>query len=162
MDYQKIEKLSELTCLFARYCSAKENKFAESFNLTPSELKLLKFISLGNNKKFYTLKELKENLCLSPGRITQIISSLEKKNLIQRVNNEKDKRRIELKLLPKTASFLKNLKHSYLSFHSELFEHFKEEEVRRIENLLEELIMIFSNWLHRLDNKVYNKNGQII
>lgn len=162
MDYQKIEKLSELTCLFARYCSAKESKFAESFNLTPSEFRLLKYVSLDNNKKFYTIKELKENLCVSPGRITQIISSLEKKSLIKRVNNGNDKRSIELRLLPKAVSFLKNLKHSYLSFHLEFFEHFKDEEVQRIENLLEELITIFSNWLHRLDNKVYNKNGQII
>lgn len=60
MDYRKIERLSELTCIFARYCSAKENKFAESFNLTPSELRLLKFISFANNKKFYTLKECKK------------------------------------------------------------------------------------------------------
>jgi DNA-binding MarR family transcriptional regulator len=159
MDYKKIEKLSELICTLARYCSAKENKFAESFNLTPSELRLLKYVSLDNNKKFYTIKELKENLSLSAGRITQIISSLEKKNLIKRVSNENDRRNIELKLLPKSASFLKNLKHSYLSFHLELLEHFKEAEVQRIEKLLEELIMIFSNWLHKLDNTMYNKNG---
>lgn len=163
MDYKKVEKLTELICTLARFCSAKEDKFAHSFNLTPSELRLLKFISLDDNKKLYTLKELKENLCLSPGRITQIINSLEKKSLIKRVNNENDGRSVELKLLPKSVSFLRNLRHSYLSFHLELLEHFKEEEVQRIGKLLEELIMIFSNWLYRFDNnKMYNKNGQTI
>lgn len=85
-----------------------------------------------------------------------------KKNLIKRINNKNDKRSIELKLLPTTVSFLKNLKHNYLCFHLELFKHFEEEEVQRMEKLLEELIMIFSNWLHRLDNKMYNKNGPMI
>lgn len=154
MDYKKIEKLTELICTLARYCSAKEDKFANSFNLTPSELRLLKFILYSNSKKIYTLKELKENLNISPGRITQIISSLEKKNLIKRVNSEDDRRSIELKLLPKSTLFLKNLKYSYLTFHKELLEHFKEDGIQRIEELLEELIMIFSNWLHRLDNKM--------
>jgi len=95
----KHESLAELVCELTRYCALKEEYFAASFNLSPTEVRFLKLFAF---QDVYTIKELREKLGLTPGRITHILDSLEAKKLISRLQDEKDKRNIIVKLLPKS------------------------------------------------------------
>ena len=73
------ELMADLTCDLAKTCSEKENYFASMFNLTPAEFKCLR---LFKHEKSISVKELGKMMDLTPGRITHITSSLEKKNFI--------------------------------------------------------------------------------
>ena len=94
-DYQRI---AELICELTRNCNIKEDFFAASFNLSPTEVRLLKLFAFADS---YSIKEIREKLNLTAGRITHILGSLEAKKILQRVPEENDKRNINVQLLPK-------------------------------------------------------------
>jgi len=91
------EVLAEMLCELTRMCGIKEDYFARSFNLSPTEVRLLKLFTFSET---FTVKELREKLKISPGRITHIISSLEEKKLIRRVRDVNDRRSILIQLMP--------------------------------------------------------------
>lgn len=72
-----IEPVAELICELTRNCNIKEEYFASSFNLSPTEVRFLKLFAI---KPVYTIKELRDVLKLTPGRITHILTSLEEKS----------------------------------------------------------------------------------
>ena len=72
----EMEPIAEMICELTRYCNIKEEYFVASFNLSPIEVRLLKLFVV---KPDYTIKEIRDLLRLTPGRITHILTSLEKK-----------------------------------------------------------------------------------
>ncbi len=54
---KKVEEISQLICHLTRRCNLKEDYFAASFNLSPTEVRLLR---LFNDSNTYTVKELKD------------------------------------------------------------------------------------------------------
>lgn len=150
MEEKNIENIAEMICELTRCCHQKEDYFATTFNLSPTEVRFLK---LYNNKTIYTIKELTVLLELTPGRISHILTSLESKKLIERIKNENDKRNVFVKLLPKANLFIKNLKENYISLHKELIENLSNEEIEKISSSLKILIENFRKWeLKNLNN----------
>jgi MarR family. len=84
----EIQSTAELICELTRLCVIKEEKFAASFNLSPTELKLLK---LFDGAHMHKVSDLVKMLKLTPGRITHILTSLEEKKLVLRLPDETDK-----------------------------------------------------------------------
>jgi DNA-binding MarR family transcriptional regulator len=80
---------------------------------------------------------------LTPGRITHIITSLEKKKLITREINKDDRRGINVCLTNKAIPFVKNLKESYTKFHEKLLKNIPEEKRDIIKTALQELLRAF-------------------
>jgi len=78
---KNLDPVAELICELTRNCNIKEEYFASSFNLSPTEVRLLKLFVLSPT---YKIKELQSLLNLTPGRITHILTSLEAKKLILR------------------------------------------------------------------------------
>ena len=138
MKGQKEAALAELVCELGRNCSFKENYFAASFNLSPTQVRFLKLFT---HRESFTIKELCELLKLSNGRITQIISTLETKKLVSRKADPKDKRNIIVSLLPESKLFIKNILNNYRELHkiilAEVGEKKKEEIIKALEILLE-------------------------
>ena len=138
MKGQKEAALAELVCELGRNCSFKENYFAASFNLSPTQVRFLKLFT---HRESFTIKELCELLKLSNGRITQIISTLETKKLVSRKADLKDKRNIIVSLLPESKLFIKNILNNYRELHkiilAEVGEKKKEEIIKALEILLE-------------------------
>ncbi|GAB4137418.1 MAG: hypothetical protein Fur0015_09240 [Ignavibacteriales bacterium] len=117
--------LAQLICDLTRYCSMKEEYFAASFNLSPTEVRFLKIFSLDN---CLTIKEIKEKLGLTSGRITHILTSLPTKRLIERSPEESDKRNIIVRLLPNAAPLISNLNQNYNHLHQNILENINKEE----------------------------------
>ncbi|MFH0735435.1 MAG: MarR family winged helix-turn-helix transcriptional regulator [bacterium] len=140
----KVEVISQLICSLTRLCSIKEDYFASSFNLSPTEVKMLRLFSYAPS---YTIKELKEKMKLTSGRITHIISSLENKKLISRIPNENDKRNITVTVLPKAAPLLNNLISSYNQLHCEILQNLKKEDLNQITDSLNTLVSVFNKWV---------------
>ena len=141
-----IEPVAELICELTRNCNIKEEYFASSFNLSPTEVRFLKLFAI---KPFYTFKELRDVLKLTPGRITHILTSLEGKKLISRTLDLKDKRVIVVNLLPKAAPLISNLQQNYHELHNRILQSVKEEEMPKILSSLQILVDVFKKWVNQ-------------
>jgi DNA-binding MarR family transcriptional regulator len=139
-----IDPIAELICELTRNCNIKEEYFASSFNLSPTEVRLLKLFVLSPT---YTIKELRDLLKLTPGRITHILTSLEAKKLVLRNSDSKDKRVILVSLLPKANPLITNLNKNYHELHNRILRNVKEEEMNKILSSLEILVSVFKEWV---------------
>jgi DNA-binding MarR family transcriptional regulator len=144
---RKMEPIAELICDLTRNCSIKEEYFASSFNLSPSEVRFLKLFA---SSPAYNIKELRDLLRLTPGRITHILTSLEKKKLISRSPDPDDKRVILVRITPKANPLISNLLKNYSELHYKILQSVKKEELDKITSSLEILVKVFNNWV---DNK---------
>lgn len=142
----EMEPIAEMICELTRNCSIKEEYFAASFNLSPTEVKFLKLFAVKPN---YTIKELREILKITPGRITHILTSLEAKNLISRTLDEKDKRIILVSILPKAGPLIANLHQNYNELHKRILQNVNEEELKKISTSLKILNEVFGKWVNQ-------------
>lgn len=141
-----IEQIAELICELARNCNLKEEYFASSFNLSPTEVRFLKLFAVAPT---HSIKELRDILKLTPGRITHILIALENKKLVQRKMDPKDKRVIVVNLLPKAAPLISNLQQNYHELHNRILQNVKEEEMKKILSSLEILVDVFNKWVNQ-------------
>ena len=139
-----IEPIAELICELTRNCNIKEEYFASSFNLSPSEVRFLKLFVLSPT---YTIKELRDLLNLTPGRITHILTTLEAKKLISRTPDSKDKRVILVNLLPKANPLITNLNQNYHELHNRILRNVKDDEMEKILSSLHILVDVFKKWV---------------
>jgi DNA-binding MarR family transcriptional regulator len=141
-----MEPIAELIYELTRNCSIKEEYFASSFNLSPSEVKFLKLFA---TSPAYNIKELRDLLKLTPGRITHILTSLEKKKLISRSPDPGDKRVILVSVTPKATPLIANLLKNYKELHYEILQNVKNEELDKIISSLEILVKVFKKWVDK-------------
>lgn len=151
-DCNDVQTITQLICELTRVCSIKEHNFAESFNLSPTEFRMLKLFIY---KDTYTVKELKEKLDLTSGRVTHIVTSLESKKLLSRLINAKDKRNIIIKLMPKANVFIENLYKHYTEMHIEILKSIDEVQFKDMKCSLSTLVKLFLEWEEK--QKLYNK-----
>lgn len=138
--------MTELICELTRNCNIKEEYFASSFNLSPTEVRFLKLFAVCPT---YSIKELRDILKLTAGRITHILTSLENKKLISRTLDPKDKRVIVVNLLPKASPLISNLQQNYHELHNRILQNVKEEEMAKILSSLEILVDVFKKWVNQ-------------
>lgn len=136
----QMEEVLDLILHLVKICQYKEQYFAGLYNLTPVELRCLQCFESQNS---VSVKELSKSMELTPGRITHIITSLEKKKLITREINKDDRRGINVCLTKKTIPFVQNLKESYIKFHEKLLKNIPEEKREIIKTALQELLRAF-------------------
>ena len=141
-----MEQIAELICELTRNCTIKEEYFAASFNLSPTEVRLLKLFSFSPK---YTIKELRELLKLTPGRITHILTTLEEKKLITRVQDASDKRIILVNLTSKALPLITNLQQNYHDLHVKILESVDSFELKKITSALEILNDVFRKWVNQ-------------
>ncbi len=135
--------IPELICELTRKCNLKEEYFAASFNLSPTEVRLLNLFSANTS---LSIRELKEKLKLTSGRVTHILTSLEDKNLVSRVPDVNDKRNILVNLRPKAHLLINNLKESYDDLHKRILQNLKPAERENITSSLQKLNDLLGKW----------------
>lgn len=135
--------LAELLCDLTRRCCIKEEKFAKEFDLSHPEVRLLKLFAFSGS---YTIKEMRDKLNLSPGRITHIISSLESKYLIRRIRDINDRRSIKIHLTELAKPFTDNLHQSYERLYRGLMKYATNDDIKNIIFSLSLLNKVFEEW----------------
>ena len=140
----KSEDVAELICELTRNCNIKEEFFAASFNLSPTEVRLLKLFAFENT---FSIKEIRNKLDLSAGRISHILRSLEAKKLLTRITDNMDKRNTIVKLLPNASPFIHNLHQNYNRLHEDLLKNVTNLEMNNIYLSLKVLVDIFKKWV---------------
>ncbi|MCX6153162.1 MAG: MarR family transcriptional regulator [Candidatus Kapabacteria bacterium] len=137
------EKLAKLTFLLARACEEKEQYFIQKYNLSPAEFRCMRFLK---DSCAFTVKELASQMRLSPGRVTQILTTLEEKNFITREIDKKDRRNIKVCTTPNADDYIKNVIDEHNELHENVLIHIDENSRENVLLAMEELLSSLLNW----------------
>ena len=136
-------EMSELTCQLSKACNKKESSFAALFSLTPTELKCLRMFS---KKSTVSIKEMIEELEISAGRVTHILTSLENKKYIVRRIDANDKRNHLVDLTPESKKFISQLTKRHIELHQNILSNFNEDKQEFVIKIMKELINALEKW----------------
>jgi DNA-binding MarR family transcriptional regulator len=139
----KAEKLAQLTFLLARACEEKEQYFTKLYDLTNAEFRCMRFL---NCDCFFSVKDLAQLMGLTSGRITQIITSLEKKSLIVREIDQSDRRNIKIRMTEMAIPFIKTVIDTHVELHEKVLSNIKEETHESVLYAMEELLKSLTTW----------------
>ncbi|MDT3740672.1 MAG: MarR family transcriptional regulator [Candidatus Kapabacteria bacterium] len=137
------EKLAQLTFLLARVCEEKEQYFTKLYKITNAEFRCMRFLHCDC---YSSVKELAGVMRLTPGRITQIITALELKNLITREIDTSDRRNIKIKLTDSAIPYIKNVTEKHVQLHEKVLEQISENTRESVLTAMEELLNSLMNW----------------
>lgn len=137
------KEMAELTCKLSRACNRKETSFAALFQLTPTELRCLRMFS---KKSTVSIKEMIDELEISAGRVTHILTSLEKKDYIVRRVDENDKRNHLVDLTPESRKFINQLTKKHVQLHQNILDNISNEKKLVITQVMSELIGALDEW----------------
>ena len=140
---KQAKTMAELTCQMAHTCNKKENHFAELNKLTPAEFRFLRLFSETSS---LPIKKLSATLELTPGRITHIITSLEKKNLVTRRQDPSDKRNVYIELTTISKPFIRNLHKNHILIHKKILENIAPEKRELVISAMEDVIAALKTW----------------
>ena len=139
----RAEKLAQVTFLLARACEEKEQYFTKLFDITNAEFRCMRFI---NTECFYSVKVLANVMGLTPGRIIQIITSLEKKKYVTREIDIDDRRNIKIRLTETAEPYIKNVTEKHIALHEKVLELIPQETQESVLVALDELLKSLTNW----------------
>jgi DNA-binding MarR family transcriptional regulator len=142
------EKMADLTCELAQTCNEKENYFASTFNLTPAEFKCLRLFTKHDSQ---SIKIISNNMKLTPGRITHILTSLEEKDLIVRQLDPLDRRNVIVSLTENSKPFIKNLNKNHIKLHSEILEKIDPDKREFVVDAMNDVIKALKKWSDSLN-----------
>ena len=137
------ERLARLTFLLARACEDKEQYFIKLYNLTSAEFRLLRFLK---DRISINAKELAYQIGVTQGRITQILTTLEKKGYIVRELDITDRRNIIIKLTESAVPFVQNVTQKHIELHTKVLEKIPVEIRDTVMDAIEELLITLSAW----------------
>ena len=135
--------MAELTCKLSRACNKKETSFAALFQLTPTELRCLRMFS---KKSTVAIKEMIDELEISAGRVTHILTSLEKKQYIVRRVDKLDKRNHLVDLTHESRKFINQLTKKHIELHQNILNNISDEKKDTVTQVMAELIDALENW----------------
>ena len=147
------QNMAELTCKLAKACNKKETSFAALFQLTPTELRCLRMFS---KKSTVSIKEMIDELEISAGRVTHILTSLENKNYIIRRVDKADKRNHLVDLTPQSRKFINQLTKKHVELHQNILNDLNYEHKSIITQVMSDLISALEDWSKK--NKAKLKN----
>jgi DNA-binding MarR family transcriptional regulator len=139
-------RLAQLTFLLARACEEKEQYFTKLFDLTNAEFRCMRFL---NCDCLYSVKELAQIMGLTSGRITQIITSLEKKNYIIREIDTNDRRNIKVKLTETARPYIENVTEKHVELHKQVLANISEETQESVLIAMESLLKSLTKWSNK-------------
>ncbi len=150
-EYAKI--IAELTYELEKSCHKKEIFFCNSKKVSPMEFRCLRYL-VDNN--FASMKDLADEVGVTPPRITTLLNKLESKKFIERKINFEDRRIIKVSLTKNGAKFAKEICDEYLKFHKSILKSMNNDE---LDGLFKNLT-IFHKRLSDFLNENFSKGGK--
>ena len=129
--------MKETLFAFRRKLSDILRKEADDLKCPISQIDTLSFIA---DKGTPSIKEIAEHLKITPPSTTAIIEIMQKKKLITRVSNDKDRRTIRVALTPTAWKFFKSLHEKKLAIFSRMLSRLSNEEQKQFIKILTKLI----------------------
>jgi len=140
---EQAAELARLTFLLARACEEKEEYFTKLFSLTNGEFRCMRFLS---DKDFLSVKTLAEQMKLTPGRITHIVTGLEQKGYVTREIDIADRRNIKVRLTKYAIPFMKNVTQKHVELHEKVLKNIPEDIRDSVLLAMSELLNSLTTW----------------
>ncbi len=145
-ETEMAKKLADLTFNLEKICQEKEQFFAATFDLTAIEFRCLKYIRDNNN---LTVKQLSDGVGLTASRVTYLITSLEKKNLLTREIDTKDRRNIRITLTANANPIIKKAERQHVCVHESILRLIPEISQNEVVQSLDVLLAAIKTWFDR-------------
>ncbi len=137
--------IAELTYEVEKSCHRKEVLFCNSKGVSPMEFRCLRYL-FDNN--FISMKDLANEVGVTPPRITTLLNKLESKSLIKRKINFYDRRIIKVSLTKNGTKFAKKICDEYLEFHKSILISMNSDELEGLFKNLTIFHKVLSNFLN--------------
>ncbi|MGB9792645.1 MAG: MarR family winged helix-turn-helix transcriptional regulator [Thermacetogeniaceae bacterium] len=125
-------EVAELVDELLQLCQKREKHLLQNAGITSVELRALRF--LGEGKR--TMRELAKGLRLSPSRVTRVVDSLSRKNLIRREDCPEDRRLCPVSLTDEGAERLRQGEEAVYRFQREATRFLSDEEKAEVKRVL--------------------------
>lgn len=105
-----------------------ESKHHNNICLSPVQIGIIKYMIKHKNEKIYQ-KDIEKELYLRRSTVSGILQTMEKNELIKRIDSNKDARSKEIIVTDKTINMANKMKNKFLEFEQLLCENIKEEDL---------------------------------
>ncbi len=137
-------KMADLIFTLRQKCAAKDMYFVHEFGITVAEYNCL---VLFFQKESYGVKDLALELDITPGGVTRIITSLEKKGIIKRKISAEDRRNINVSLTRKGQNMVDALRDESREIHGKILKQIEPEFREPVVEALGHLTQGIDAWL---------------
>lgn len=124
-------------------------QICKKYDLSWVEANIISFLS--NNPQRDTAGDIVELRMLSKGNVSAGVEGLIQKSLLERIPDQRDRRRIHLHLLPKAQPITADIQAGMEEFQNEIFCGFSPQEVELLEQLNTRIWMNTQNAMKRRD-----------
>lgn len=142
MDTLKKNQISEIMYKIYEYMYRFEKKEERLFGVSWNELYLLTIIYKGDN---ITVSQCSEKLEIPMFSTSRMITKLEKNGLIQRINNEKDKRIVNINISQMGLELIYKVDQFNLSMFENAFEKISSKDLNEMSRSIDDLEVVFQN-----------------
>jgi DNA-binding MarR family transcriptional regulator len=140
--------LVALSLQIEKFCQIKEKFLASKFKLTPAEIRCLSYIK--DNIKI-TTNTIARDMNLSAGRVTHLLNSLEKGELIKRQIDGQDRRSILISLTEKANKLIDRVFEEYVDLQIEVLKYLPENRREKVLNEMQCYFDAFKRWVADLN-----------
>ncbi|GAA0181163.1 hypothetical protein SH2C18_37350 [Clostridium sediminicola] len=142
MDTLKKNQVSEIMYKIYEYMYRFEKKEERLFGISWNELYLLTIIYKGNK---ITVSQCSKKLEIPMFSTSRMITKLENNGLIQRINNEKDKRIVNIIVSPKGLDLIHKVDEFNLSMFENVFDKISSKDLNDMSRSIDDLEVLFQN-----------------
>lgn len=137
-------RMTKLVFTLRQKCAQKDDYFVDSLDITTSEYAcLVQFF----DSNILGIRELARRLDITSGGVTRILTSLERKKIIDRRISPDDRRNIDVHLTKKGSNMVSRIRQSSYDLHAEILNHIEAEHQQSVLNAIEQLIKAIDNWV---------------
>jgi DNA-binding MarR family transcriptional regulator len=129
--------LSDLLLIFRRNILANIKKEIFGHDLTFSQAEILHFIGTSGKE---TMKNIADHLRITPPSATEVVAEMEKKGLVVRKNDKKDRRVVFIVLTPMAKKFSASLYRHKESILKKIFFKLNKKDRKEFERIIKILI----------------------
>ncbi len=137
-------RMAESIFTLRQKCIAKDMYFVHNFCISLAEYNCLVLFFTQEN---YGVKDLAAALDITPGGVTRIITSLEKRGIIKRRISPEDRRNIDVSLTAKGKRMVIELRNASMELHGKILNQIEPELQEPVVDALEHLIDAIDFWI---------------
>ena len=150
-QHEYATRMAKLVFILRKKCAQKDSYFVNKFDIsTPEYICLVQFF----DSNIMSIKELASQLDITSGGVTRILTSLEKKGIIERRISPEDRRNIDVHLTQKGIEMVARIREASYDLHGEILSHITPEHREQVLNAIEQLVKAIDNWLLTHEEKV--------
>lgn len=143
-NHEYATRMAKLVFNLRRKCAQKDNYFVKKFDISSSEyVCLVQFF----DSNIMAIKDLAAQLDITSGGVTRILTSLEKKEIIERRISQEDRRNINVHLTQKGIAMVARIRKASYDLHGEILCHIEPEYREPVLTAVEQLAVAIDNWL---------------